>query len=98
MTNSSQIKVHGIGQTQPSSNLTLYFVLYIAGCPFNLISINMLTRTQNYYVFLLIIIFIIKTNIPNRQLEQEMSFEDYTIYHNWLLISPLCFKLLSINA
>jgi len=29
MSNGSQIKVHGIGQTCPSSNLTLDFMLYI---------------------------------------------------------------------
>jgi len=40
MANGSQIKVHVIGQTRPSSNLTLDFVLYIADCPFKLISIS----------------------------------------------------------
>ena len=33
MANGSQIKVHGIGQTHPSFNVTLDFVLYILGCP-----------------------------------------------------------------
>jgi len=50
MENGSQIKVHGIRQTRSSSNLTLDSVLYIPGCPFNLISISKLTRPQIDYV------------------------------------------------
>jgi len=50
MANVYQIKIHGIGQTRRSSNLTLDFVLYIPSCPFNLISISKLTRTQNYSI------------------------------------------------
>jgi len=50
MVNGSQIRVHGIGHTCPSSNLTPDYVLYILGCPFNLISISKLTRTQNYSI------------------------------------------------
>jgi len=44
----SQIKVHGIGHTRPSSYVTLDFLLYIPMCPFNLISISKLPRTRNY--------------------------------------------------
>jgi len=49
MANGSQIKVHGIGQTRPSSNLTLDFVLYILGCPFNLIISVLFNRISLYY-------------------------------------------------
>ncbi|XP_027927969.1 uncharacterized protein LOC114184830 [Vigna unguiculata] len=58
MANGSQMKVNGIGQTQPCSRI----------------------------------------GVPDRQLEQDMSLEDYTICHNRLLVSPLHLKLLSINA
>ena len=44
------LKVHGIGQTHPSSNLTLDSMLYILDYPSNLISISKLTRTQNYSI------------------------------------------------
>lgn len=46
----SQIKVQGSGQTHPSSKLSLDSVLYVPGCPFNLISISKLTRTLDYSV------------------------------------------------
>jgi hypothetical protein len=41
----SKIKVQGLGQAHPLPNLSLDSVLYIPGCPFNLISVNKLTRT-----------------------------------------------------
>nr|KYP42348.1 hypothetical protein KK1_036257 [Cajanus cajan] len=44
----SQIKVHGIGQTHPLPNLPLHYVLFVPGCPFNLIFISKLTCTLNF--------------------------------------------------
>ena len=46
----SQIKVRGIGQTHPLSQLSLHSVLFVPGCPFNLISISKLTRTLDVSV------------------------------------------------
>ena len=41
----SKNKVQGLGQAHPLPNLSLESVLYIPGCPFNLISVHKLIRT-----------------------------------------------------
>nr|KYP57490.1 Retrovirus-related Pol polyprotein from transposon TNT 1-94 [Cajanus cajan] len=46
----SQIKVHGIGQIHPLTHLPLHSVLFVPGCPFNLISISKLTSTLDFSV------------------------------------------------
>lgn len=43
----SKIKVQGLGQTHRLPNLSLNFVLYILGCPFNLIFVKKITHTLN---------------------------------------------------
>ena len=46
----SQIKVWGIKQTHPLLQLSLNFVLYVPGYPFNIIFISKLTRTFDFSV------------------------------------------------
>ena len=46
----SQMQVRGIGHSQPLRNLTLKSVLYVPGCPFNLLSVSKLTRSKLYSV------------------------------------------------
>nr|KYP48824.1 hypothetical protein KK1_029465 [Cajanus cajan] len=46
----SQIKVHDIGQIHPLPHLPLHSVLFVPGCPFNLISITKLTSTLDFFV------------------------------------------------
>lgn len=41
----SKIKVHGLGQAHSLPNLSLEYILYISGCPFNLIYVHKLTHT-----------------------------------------------------
>ena len=43
----SKAKATGIGQASPLPSLSLDSVLFIPGCPFNLISLSQLTRTLN---------------------------------------------------
>jgi hypothetical protein len=50
LANGSQTKCEGIGQVNPLPTLTLDSVLYVPGCPFNLISISKLTHTLPYSV------------------------------------------------
>lgn len=40
-----KINVQGIGQAHSLPNLSLEYVLYIHGCPFNLIYVHKLTRS-----------------------------------------------------
>ena len=46
----SQIKVQGVGQAEPLRSLPLNSVLFVPGCPFNLISVSKLTQTLPYSV------------------------------------------------
>jgi hypothetical protein len=50
LANGSQTKCEGTGQVNPLPTLTLDSVLYVPGCPFNLISISKLTHTLPYSV------------------------------------------------
>ena len=47
LANGSQTMAKGIGLAHSLPSLPLYFVLYAPECPFNLISINKITRTLN---------------------------------------------------
>ena len=47
LANGSQTVAKGIGLAHPLPSLPLTFVLYTPKCPFNLISINKITRTLN---------------------------------------------------
>ena len=53
-----QIKVRVIEQTHPLPQLSLNFVLFVPGCPFNLISISKLTALLIFLSGLLIILFL----------------------------------------
>nr|KYP63464.1 Retrovirus-related Pol polyprotein from transposon TNT 1-94 [Cajanus cajan] len=46
----SQIKVQGIGQIHPLPHLPLHSVLFVPGCPFNLISISKFTSNLDFSV------------------------------------------------
>ncbi|KAM7495781.1 hypothetical protein LguiA_020195 [Lonicera macranthoides] len=59
----SQTKVKGIGQAKPLHTLSLNSVLFVPGCPFNLISVSKLTQTLPYSV----------TFVTNSVLVQEQS-------------------------
>lgn len=47
LANGSKAQVTGIGQASPLSSLSLNYVLFVPGCPFNLISISKLTDSLN---------------------------------------------------
>ena len=50
LTNGSQTIVKGIGSAYPLPSLPLTFIFYFPDSPFNLISINMLTRDLNCFI------------------------------------------------
>jgi len=43
----SRVAAKGIGHASPTTSLSLSSVLFIPGCPFNLISLSQLTRSHN---------------------------------------------------
>ena len=47
LANGSKAQVTGIGQASPLPSLSLNYVLFVPGCPFNLISISKLTDSLN---------------------------------------------------
>lgn len=94
----SKIKVQGLGQTHLLPNLSLDFVIYIPGFPFNLIYVNKLICTIDCSVLLLIIFLMSRIDLQDGRLEQGVSLEDYIIYHRqWhVLLSRL--ETLHINV
>ena len=74
----SQIKVCGIGQTRPLPNLSLDSVLFVPGCPFNLISVSKPIHSLNFFVLFVNNAMAAATCeiIWLRQLLQQLQFED----------------------
>lgn len=81
MKDDSKIKAQGLGQAHPLPNLSLDFVLYISGYPFNLIYVKKLILWIIQFC-LLIILFVSKINIQDKRLEHGESLDDYIIYHH----------------
>lgn len=78
LANGSQTKCQGIGQTRPIPTLLLKSVLYVPGCPFNLISIIKLTRTLPYFVTFFA--FLCRIRVLGRRLELGMCLKVYITF------------------
>ena len=74
-----QTKPKGVGKAKPISSVTLDFVLYVPGSPFNLASVSRLTKDLHCSITFFDDFFLMRTVVRDRQLEQDINHKAYTI-------------------